>query len=208
MKIDLFCTALSFFIALGVSFTSCGGKETRLEIAKEQSAKDSLDQINKQLHHDMDQMMAQHFSDQEIYLRELNDSIRSENERTDKEYQIYKKEQGRIKKEEERRRKEEERRREEEMGKGPRWLNGSWNITTQFQNPYTGEISLVKSSINIDWEEQFLTCITIQYPSNDRSSVIGRYTISNGAIHCKDSYWDIDEINHRIGFGGGKYYTK
>lgn len=203
-----------FMLAIILFMTSCGGKETEFAIKKEQSRKDSLEQINKKILHDMSQMMAQHYSDVESVIKETEDSVRTENRRTQREYEIYQKEQERIKYEEEQRRKEEERRRKEEEEKGPRWLDGSWNITTRFHNPFNGQTYLVKGSLLIDWEKQHLVCVTISYPDNERETVVGYYKVTrnldkvNFAITCKGQYWEIDERNHRIGFGNGDYYTK
>lgn len=121
-----------------------------------------------------------------------------------------KQEEERIKKEEEEDKKrqaearaEQERQEKELATKGPVWINGTWTIKTEWYNPISGRYQIVSSELYIDRDNQTLKC----YLDNELTER-GKYTISDGAIHCGRSYWRIDNDNWRLEFGRGKYYSK
>ncbi|MDE6269863.1 MAG: hypothetical protein K2M12_03280 [Muribaculaceae bacterium] len=168
-----------------------------MAIEREKAKKDSLLSVHRTIISDLITSKQTHKSYKDSVYSVLQDNERCENERLKLEHEEWKQE-----------REEATRARLAEEKKGPEWINGSWNITTTFVNPLTGSVSMVKSSLQIDREDQFISSVTISYPDNQRITVMGNYTIRDGVIHCKDYYWDLDMTNHRIGYGDGKYYTK
>lgn len=196
---------LTLWLAIGVS--SCEDKETKLAIEREQARKDSLLRIHDDVLTKYTELKMRTEGASDSLNRIIRENEEVEQARMDREARERQEEK------EARRRQEEEQRRIERE-RGPRWIDGSWNISVTWQNPYTGAVLLTRSSLQIDWEDQTLICVTITSPDNDRTTVRGRYTITDGlegiplAISCKGQYWEIDERNHRIGFGDGRWYTK
>lgn len=90
---------------------------------------------------------------------------------------------------------------EQDEKKGPEWINGTWaykgHVTTRLGTMY------VNIALDINRSKQTLVCV-------DGRDVVesGKYKVYNGAIHCNSSYFDLDEINHRIDFGDGVYLHK
>lgn len=90
---------------------------------------------------------------------------------------------------------------EQEDKKGPEWINGTWvykgHVTTRLGTMY------VNIALDINRSKQTLVCV-------DGRDVLesGKYKVYNGAIHCNSSYFDLDEVNHRIDFGDGVYLHK
>ncbi|MBD5197091.1 MAG: WG repeat-containing protein [Bacteroidales bacterium] len=96
---------------------------------------------------------------------------------------------------------EHERQLRSESAKGPQWIDGMWRyegyISTRMGSIY------VNSALKIDRDRQTLVWV-------DGSDVMesGKYEVYDGSIHCNSSYWELDEANHRIGIGNGKYFFK
>lgn len=101
----------------------------------------------------------------------------------------------------ERKWREEQRKRLEEE-KGPDWINGTWRYNGYISTPW-GESLRVNSTIVINRDNQTLVAV-----ENDRVVENGSYSIHDGAIHCGDTYFNLDKYNERIELGYGKYYSK
>ena len=97
--------------------------------------------------------------------------------------------------------KEHDRQLRSESAKGPQWINGMWRyegyVSTRMGSLY------FNSALKIDRDRQTLVWV-------DGSDVMesGKYEVYGGAIHCNSSYWELDEVNHRIGLGNGEYFFK
>lgn len=90
---------------------------------------------------------------------------------------------------------------EQEDTKGPEWINGTW-VYKGYVNTRMGTM-YVNAALDIDRSRQTLVCV-------EGRDVLesGKYKVYNGAIHCNSSYFDLDEVNHRIDFGDGVYLHK
>ncbi len=90
---------------------------------------------------------------------------------------------------------------EQEDKKGPEWINGTWvykgHVTTRLGTMY------VNIALDINRSKQTLVCV-------DGRDVLesGKYKVYNGEIHCNSTYYELDKLNHRIGFGDGIYLYK
>ncbi|MBD5172078.1 MAG: WG repeat-containing protein [Bacteroidales bacterium] len=97
--------------------------------------------------------------------------------------------------------KEHERQLRSESAKGPQWIDGMWRyegyVSTRMGSLY------INSALKIDRDRQTLVWV-------DGSDVMesGKYEVYDGSIHCNSSYWELDEVNHRIGIGNGNYFYK
>lgn len=89
----------------------------------------------------------------------------------------------------------------QEDSKGPEWINGTW-VYKGYVNTRMGTM-YVNAALDIDRSRQTLVCV-------EGRDVLesGKYKVYNGAIHCNSSYFDLDEVNHRIDFGDGVYLHK
>ena len=90
---------------------------------------------------------------------------------------------------------------EQDEKKGPEWINGTW-VYKGYVNTRMGTM-YVNVALDIDRSRQTLVCV-------EGRDVLesGKYKVYNGAIHCNSSYFDLDEVNHRIDFGDGVYLRK
>ena len=90
---------------------------------------------------------------------------------------------------------------EQDEKKGPEWINGTW-VYKGYVNTRMGTM-YVNVALDIDRSRQTLVCV-------EGRDVLesGKYKVYNGAIHCNSSYFDLDEVNHRIDFGDGVYLHK
>lgn len=97
--------------------------------------------------------------------------------------------------------KEHERQLRSESAKGPQWIDGMWRyegyVTTRMGSMY------INSALKIDRDRQ-----TLVWVDGNQVMESGKYEVYDGSIHCNSSYWELDEVNHRIGIGYGKYFFK
>ena len=85
---------------------------------------------------------------------------------------------------------------------GPAWIDGTWTYSG-YIDTFFGTRMKTNMTLIINRSNRTLVF-------KDASSIIeqGKYSVYDGSIHCNQTYFKLDEKNHRIEVGNGDYYTR
>lgn len=171
---------------------SCENNSVSKKIASEQQRQDSLLLVSEKIIAEEKLKTTQANEEANKIKKEKADAEESDRIRIKKEH---------AEKIENEKKREQESKAYAEKAKGPQWIDGMWRyegyVSTRMGSLY------FNSALKIDRDSQTLVWV-------DGNQVIesGKYEVYNGSIHCNSTYWELDEVNHRISIGYGEYFFK